>query len=148
MIREPQKRDAVINRIGDYVYKLGCDRSMTAAHPVPPFTREIEPHIVVEGFGMDRLQERCIEYSHFSIFAGDGKPLLSGTVGWEFGKHIVTICDHYRHDPHIQLLARTFLMDVFKAMTPVVCDLVEPAPKQRVGFFRRLFQPRRSNRSK
>jgi len=125
MIREPKVRDAFIDGVASYVTELGCNQPMSAKHPVPPFTRKIEPQITVKGFGIERLTERCAEYSRFTLFAAENKPLLSGTVGWEFGKHIVQICDRYHHDERIQSLARDFLMDMYKDMTPLLCKIAE-----------------------
>jgi hypothetical protein len=72
-IPDPQKRSAFLNSLVNSILQLGTTQRMTDEHPVPAFTRMVEPGIQVEGFGMDRLNKRQAEYAGLKLFAAQGE---------------------------------------------------------------------------
>lgn len=103
----PERGGAISNTVAMKVYKLGTMGPMSSEHPIPAFTRKVQPGLTVDGWGWDELQERNGEYGRFPLFVDDSEP-LSGTVFWKFGKHICKVCDRYRSEPGIQIQANLF----------------------------------------
>jgi hypothetical protein len=118
LIPDARKKDAFLDCVFNSVVKMGADQPMTDEHPVPPFTR-YSAGILVAGYGMDRLNERQAEYSQLKLFGGSGESALAGTLFWEFGNHVVSVCDHYGHNGFVQMEARILASSAYQALTPV-----------------------------
>jgi hypothetical protein len=127
LILAAKKKDAFLDCVFNMIVKMGTDQPMTDEHPVPAFTR-YSAEMLIEGYGMDRLHERQAEYSKLKLFGGSGESALAGTLFWEFGNHVVSVCDHYGHNGFVQMEARILASSAYQALTPVfISQLVQCA---------------------
>ncbi len=139
-ITDPQERGSFLDSIFNHVFRFGTTLLMTEGHPMPAFTRreeKSEPRIVIVKNGMDDLNERQKEYAPLPLFAAQDAS-LNGTVFWEFGKHIVTICSPYEGGPSLKFKADLLACAAYKDLIPVFTKMHEP-PRNTGGFFHRLF---------
>jgi hypothetical protein len=67
---------------------------MTGDRRVPTFTRreeKAEPRILIVTEGMDLPNDRQAKYSRLTLSAAPDEPQRTGTLFWEFWKHVMKI---------------------------------------------------------